>query len=193
MSGDVKIIHRYLPREVGELVVWYVWLVLPFVQQMEALLWPGKPISDHMWPADVDGRKWTTARMKQELQHISEAGLGQSMHVAAYREIAIAISRRWIRGSTAFQQDEDDENDQWRRQNISGEIADEQAAHSPHTAGLIYARNAMEMSGATADRRQQFRAVSMDWHRFLGFESTAVQEEKVVFKQKRCPFEEEAQ
>jgi hypothetical protein len=30
VSGDVKIIHRYLPREVGELVVWYLWLVLPF-------------------------------------------------------------------------------------------------------------------------------------------------------------------
>ncbi|KAL1613888.1 hypothetical protein SLS56_012220 [Neofusicoccum ribis] len=30
MSGDVKVIYRYLPREVGELVVWYLWLVLPF-------------------------------------------------------------------------------------------------------------------------------------------------------------------
>jgi hypothetical protein len=24
LSGDFKIIHRYLPREVGELVVWYM-------------------------------------------------------------------------------------------------------------------------------------------------------------------------
>ena len=24
VSGDVKIIHRYLPREVGELWVWYI-------------------------------------------------------------------------------------------------------------------------------------------------------------------------
>jgi hypothetical protein len=31
VKGDVKIIHRYLPREVGELVVWYLWLVLLFV------------------------------------------------------------------------------------------------------------------------------------------------------------------
>lgn len=36
--GDVKIIHRYLPREVGELVVWYEWLVLPFVQRMQCWL-----------------------------------------------------------------------------------------------------------------------------------------------------------
>jgi hypothetical protein len=37
-SGDVKIIHRYLPREVGELVVWYLWLVLPFQRQLEAMM-----------------------------------------------------------------------------------------------------------------------------------------------------------
>lgn len=24
MSNDIKVIHRYLPREVGELVVWYL-------------------------------------------------------------------------------------------------------------------------------------------------------------------------
>ena len=39
VNGDVKIIHRYLPREVGELVVWYLWLGLLFVQQMQAMVW----------------------------------------------------------------------------------------------------------------------------------------------------------
>jgi hypothetical protein len=191
MSGDVKIIHRYLPREVGELVLWYLWLVLPFVQQMEAILWPQKAVSDNMWPTDVDGKKWTTEQMK-ELEQVSQAGLGQSMHVAAYREAAIAISRRWVRASTAFQIDEDDEDAEWRKQNVLSDVADEQATHSPHITGMIYTRNAMEMSGATADRRQQFRAVSQDWHRFVGFESAQVKEEKASLKRKRCPFEEEA-
>jgi hypothetical protein len=108
MSGDVKIIHRYLPREVGELVVWYLWLALPFIQRMEAMVWQKQAMSDYMWPADADGRKWTTDRMKEELQQVSQASLGQSMHVAAYREIAIAISRQWVRGATQFQLDEAD-------------------------------------------------------------------------------------
>jgi hypothetical protein len=30
VSGSTKIIHRYLPREVSELLVYYLWLVLPF-------------------------------------------------------------------------------------------------------------------------------------------------------------------
>jgi hypothetical protein len=29
-SGNIKIIYRYLPREVGELLVYYLWLVLLF-------------------------------------------------------------------------------------------------------------------------------------------------------------------
>jgi hypothetical protein len=35
IGGNVKIIHRYLPREVGELVVWYLWMVLPFQQRLD--------------------------------------------------------------------------------------------------------------------------------------------------------------
>ena len=35
-TNDTKVIHRYLPREVGELVVWYLWLVLPFTERLDA-------------------------------------------------------------------------------------------------------------------------------------------------------------
>ena len=33
-SGNIKIIHRYLPREVGELLVYYLWLVLPLWEKI---------------------------------------------------------------------------------------------------------------------------------------------------------------
>lgn len=193
MSGDVKIIHRYLPREVGELVVWYLWLALPFIQRVEALVWEKKTVSHHMWPGDADGRKWTTDRMREELQRVTKASLGHSIHVAAYREIAIAINRQWVRPATAFQQDESTENKEWNAENVMNDMADEQAAHIPHIAGSIYARDSMELTGATADRRRQFRAVSTDWHRFLGFESTAQQDDKTDWKRKRCRFENDAE
>ena len=192
ISGDVKIIHRYLPREVGEVVVWYLWLALPCIQRMEAMVWQTRAVSDHMWPADADGRKWTTDRMKEELQKVSTAAFGTPMHVAAYRQVAIAISRQWVRGATAFQGDEADENEEWRKENMLSDVADDQAAHSPHVAGMVYARDSMEMSGATADRRKQFRAVSTDWHRFMGFESTRATGGKTDLKRKRCRFEDDA-
>ena len=102
MTGDVKIIHRYVPREVGELVVWYLWLVLPFVERMQAMVWGLDWVSSHMWPRDVDGKKWTTDRMTEAMKQTTEEGLGQAIGVHAYREIAIAISREWVRGATQF-------------------------------------------------------------------------------------------
>jgi len=192
VKGDVKIIHRYLPREVGELVAWYLWLVLPFVQRMQAMLWEQGTISDHLWSADADGRKWTTERMKHELQRVSEAGLGQPINVAAYRQIAIAISRRWIRKGMSEAADEQGDDGEWLQDDPLGDIADEQATHSPHVAGAVYARETQELAGATASRRQQFRAISIDWHRFLGFASTE-SAFKVGVKRKRCPFESDAE
>ncbi|KAK5677284.1 hypothetical protein LTS10_010473 [Elasticomyces elasticus] len=152
ITGDVKIIHRYLLQP--------------------------------------DGRKWTTDRMKGELQRVSTKALGQSISVAAYREIAIAVSRQ----DSAFQRDNEDENIEARIDSIDGDAADEQATHSPHIAGLIYARDVMELVGSSGDRRRRFRKVSEDWHRFLGFESTAVKDERQgPTKRKWCRFEGDAE
>ena len=41
-TGKQKVVHRYLPREVGELVVYYVWLVLPFWHLLRAAGTKGK-------------------------------------------------------------------------------------------------------------------------------------------------------
>ena len=118
-----------------------------------------------MWPTDVDGRKWTTDRMTAAMKQVTEEGMGQAIGVHAYREIAIAISREWVRGATQFQRDEADPNEEWDEANHISQAADLQATHSPHIAGSIYARNSMERSGANADMRMRFRAVSIDWHR----------------------------
>jgi hypothetical protein len=37
-SGNTKTIHRYLPREVGELLIYYLWLVQPFCKKLELLV-----------------------------------------------------------------------------------------------------------------------------------------------------------
>jgi superfamily II DNA helicase RecQ len=192
VSGDVKIIHRYLPREVGELWVWYMWLVLPFQQRWEAMVWEKEAMSSHMWPADPSGRKWTSERMRHVLKRESSAGLGQEFTIQSYRQIAIGISRRFMRGPTAFGDEDGDENEEWNEDNIAAVIADEQAGHTSYVAGLVYARAIMEQAGAVADKRQQFRASSMDWHRFLGFQS-AVDDGTTSKKRKRAPFETEAE
>ncbi|UPX19607.1 uncharacterized protein EKO05_0009865 [Ascochyta rabiei] len=34
-TSNAKVIYRYLPREVGELLFYYLWMVLPFWQKLE--------------------------------------------------------------------------------------------------------------------------------------------------------------
>ena len=35
MTNFVKVIHRYLPQEVSELLMLYLWLVLPFWERVQ--------------------------------------------------------------------------------------------------------------------------------------------------------------
>ncbi|MCJ1387145.1 hypothetical protein MMC17_010274, partial [Xylographa soralifera] len=57
LKEDVKIIYRYLPREVGELLVLYLWLVLPLQQRLELELGDQVTRSSHLWSANPDGKK----------------------------------------------------------------------------------------------------------------------------------------
>ncbi|KAG8630425.1 hypothetical protein KVT40_002044 [Elsinoe batatas] len=196
-----KIIHRYLPREVGELVVLYLWLVLPFHVMLESQKdgygrrkrqqghqvgnrgheeeeeeeEDKRKISHHLWPADADGKVWTSARMSRVLRKQSTQGLGQKVGIQAYREIAIAISRKFLRGTNkGVDLDDDDEDGDWNEDNFDDKlarIADRQAGHGSHVAGMIYARLMQEMTGSVTEVRKGYRASSRMWHAFLRFPS----------------------
>ena len=83
-----------------------LWPVLPFQQRLEALVWEKEAVSSHMWPSDPSARKWTTHHFHEALKRESRTVMGQEWTFAGYREIAIGTSRRFLRGSTAFQADE---------------------------------------------------------------------------------------
>jgi superfamily II DNA or RNA helicase len=192
-SNDAKVIHRYLPRAVGELVVWYLWLVLPFVEQLQAYhqqMCQSAAIPDtqasKVWGVDaVTGREWTSVRLRDALARESKKRLHNALNLASYRDIAIAISRRYFSNAKPFphnvredgtavdgdgdgdgEVDEDAMDDeQWMRH-----MADLQAAHTPHVAEMVYGRMMSQQQGTTAGRQAGFRASSVHWHGFLGFD-----------------------
>ena len=191
MKGDVKVIHRYLPREVGGLAVYYLLLVLPFQQRLELAVWKKEEVSAFLWPADPQGRQFTSERMRKCMKRETEAGMGVGLTIQMYREISIAMSRRWVRKQDAFRMDEEDEDGDWNEDD-SHAIADEQAGHTSHVAGMIYARGVMERSGEVASKRQRFREASESWHEFLGFAST-IDRVQSSGKRKIAPFQAEAE
>ncbi|KAK2733438.1 hypothetical protein CKAH01_19013 [Colletotrichum kahawae] len=52
-TGTAKVIYWYLLREVGELLVWYLWLVLPFWQQVGGIIHQTDQKSAFLWVDDV--------------------------------------------------------------------------------------------------------------------------------------------
>lgn len=215
VHNDTKVIFRYLPRELGELVVWYLWLVLPFIEQIQSYQrhFRGAPPAvsrraEYIWSPDPDREtEWTGHRLREVLKRETALGLrGQRLHLQSYRDIAIAISRRYLRRSSQFQQNADDDQpgdgdvfDMDDEAAIDpdesmGFVADLQAGHSAHIAGMIYGRQMMEPTDSTMRHRQLFRQSSQDWHNFLAFRSIRERQEQPVTigKRKRNPWEDEA-
>lgn len=56
-TNEAKIIHRFLPREVGELLVWYLWLVLPFWQKMQGIIKGASGVSAAVWGLEMVERR----------------------------------------------------------------------------------------------------------------------------------------
>ena len=97
VTGSTKIIHRYLPKEVGELVIYYLWLILPFCQALELVALSNKAQpSPFIWAKGTGDEPWDSTRLSRVMKREFEAELGLSMTISAYRHLAIAISRRHL-------------------------------------------------------------------------------------------------
>ncbi|KAL4981923.1 hypothetical protein BDW68DRAFT_183033 [Aspergillus falconensis] len=103
--------------------------------------------SPYVWGPDIGtGRLWTSKRFREGLKQESQTCLGAQhpLNIANYQHIAIGISWRFLRPSSAFPN-----NIQMEREpemaaigankdlNGIGDIADKQARHTPHVAGIV--------------------------------------------------------
>ena len=59
---QAKVVHRFLPREVGELLVWYLWLILPFWQQIQGVIKGVDASSAFLWTDEIVSRGAGKAR-----------------------------------------------------------------------------------------------------------------------------------
>jgi superfamily II DNA helicase RecQ len=73
-TGKGKVIHRYLPREVGELVVFYLWFARPFWQQVEgAVQGRAVDVSAYVWEPEPEQRwQQPERKRKRKRQRVAE-------------------------------------------------------------------------------------------------------------------------
>jgi superfamily II DNA or RNA helicase len=72
--GEAKVIHRFLPRELGEVVVWYLWLVLPFWENVQAVLTGNTKISPYLWAEAVNVKDAPSTAKQKPSRSGSDSG-----------------------------------------------------------------------------------------------------------------------
>ena len=100
-TGTTKIIHRYLPREVGELYIHYRCIILPFVQKTKLLQQPRLPREPpvFLWP-ECDN-VWTAQRLPNILKRETAPGFWRAddyLHSSSCRNRNLSSTSRdwWI-------------------------------------------------------------------------------------------------
>jgi superfamily II DNA helicase RecQ len=174
ITGTEKIIHRYLPEEVGDLLLQYIWLVLPLRQQLQKLVYNDKEIaSAFLWSVDR-GKKWTGDRVREVIKRESDRLIGIQLNKKSYRHIAIAISDRFMKRGK-FDKNKENKNED----ELQDEAIAKQSAHTPETAGSAYARFLQEAPSHIQTMRYRFRTVSLEWHNVLHFNKKLQQESRL--------------
>jgi hypothetical protein len=128
INNTTKIIHWYLPKAVSELVVYYLWLILPFCQALQKLVHRQKgPSSAFLWPAGEGS--WDSSQLRKVLQREARTHLQTKMNILSYWHAAIAISRVHLKCG-GFKRD----------YGADDAAFNEQASYGSWIAGTVYAR-----------------------------------------------------
>lgn len=122
LTQKVKIIHRYLPQEVGELLVYFLWLVEPFLRQLQQLTKGQTEFSRHIWEPepermnsleqdpDIDSNDGDSSEQESPDPALADAALEDHDHLL-YKPQALQPSRSSQQSQPslskrAFQQDQ---------------------------------------------------------------------------------------
>ena len=153
-------IHRYIPREIGELLVYYQWLILSFQSRIALSIFES-PLSEYLFQKFSSRQSYRTRPITSDdfrkiLVRETLSRLGVTIKPSQYRHIAIGLSRRFLEKTHRFEPDSDHENDS----DYKDDIVDLQAGHKTRTAGLIYGRGILERSGDIFTLKKKFREAS---------------------------------
>jgi hypothetical protein len=84
-TGNTKIIHSYLPKEVGELLIYYLWLVQPFCRKLEMLALRRRELpSPFLWAKRGSLDPWDSSRLSRVLQSETKEAFRFTLKISIY-------------------------------------------------------------------------------------------------------------
>lgn len=166
-KSRVKVIYRFLPDQVGALLIQYLWLVLPTYELLLSRQQTGNPrLSSRLWSRGVHGHNWTTTRMSTLMSSLFRRLTSQRIIVSEYRHLAKAIGRKYL--CDFF--DDDLLDEEAMDKDFETNAIDMQFGHTTKTSWTRYAMlAALNMAGSTELHKEKFLNGSRAWHRLTGF------------------------
>jgi superfamily II DNA helicase RecQ len=171
-----KVVVRFLPEAVGQLVAAYLLYVRPLRALLQSALDKPMPasVTDYLW-ADERG-PWETDRLTRTMTLESAKWLGTRLTVQEYRHTAVGVGREVVgeRFATGYRTEmassggaaEEGE----RSSDEDGEDPVElQNGRTTATGAVAYAVRADLVQGLSTRSINVFRTLSHAWHAFLGF------------------------
>ncbi|KAL8739578.1 MAG: hypothetical protein Q9190_007634, partial [Brigantiaea leucoxantha] len=166
ISNKLRIIHRYLPKEVSELVIYYLYLVLPF--QFRIVFRVSKaPKTEYLFEVPTRSKasrskasNITSDRFRTVFRRESQASLGIAINPSEYRHLAIGISKRYLQKLYRFDAEELEPEEE-KDVDYEDDVIDLQAGHSSSTAGFVYGRGLLEADHEILSLKKRFREASI--------------------------------
>lgn len=159
LLGWDKVIPRYLPAHVSDILRAYVHLVRPVEIELASVLYPDTCLprckaedgGNYLWWSL--GRRWTGQNVSAALQAAFKP-LSHELKLSTWRQIQVAISK-------VFRLD-------WNTQDGDDQAEDLQAAHSTRTSFMRYAINSEGLGSLDLTAMLQFKQVSQEWQVVMG-------------------------
>ena len=163
-----KVIPRFLPWKVGQLLAVYLAYVQPLQQYLaEKVL--GRGVSDYVWSSEFG--PWGTDRLTKIIARETEKALGWRLTTLDYRHVAVSLGREKV-GDT-FAQGYAEQSDEVEEPEMDEDDGLEISAGRGGEIGANRYGVSLEVIKHLSSRSiDTFRPLSMQWHRFLGLESS---------------------
>ena len=171
-----KIIPRFLPWRVGQLVSVYLGYVQRFKEHLLVQAQNGG-WSDYLW-ANASG-PWETERLTRIIARETATKLGNRLTTLDYRHVAITMGRMFV--GDRFGQGYKEEIGEVEEPEMEVEFESElelQAGRSEKTGAQRYGVSTDIIKHLSVRSMEVFRSLSEAWHKFLGLESKEIESKK---------------
>lgn len=165
-------VRVFLPK-VGELLIRYLVLVIPFRRWLLSRSRGAGIISEYLW-ADRSGDVWADDHMTRVLESRSAAAIGLRLTVQAWRQMAAGIAIQKFAGTkyrvSAVDDNGSDGGEDVEDERMEGAMPDAfhwQASHTPRVGNRAYGGTIDYNKGLTPAALQEFIYASETWHDFI--------------------------